>query len=623
MKKKKASGTSGACVCPTPERLRDIQNEILEAIASGQNLSRVMDLLCLRVEELDPQIICSVLSVDGDGRLHPIAIPSLPPEFSEPLDGVMIGPAVGSCGTAAFRGEPVTVTDIATDPLWAPYKAHALPFGLRACWSSPIKARDNRVIGTFAFYYRSPRGPGDIEKRIVSTCVHLCAIAIEQEEARTKIHRLAFYDAMTGLPNREFFQRSVNAIFADERSRDALIAIHYLDLDDFKALNDTLGHPVGDALLREVALRLQDCMGPDDLVARLGGDEFAVLQGAAQSERDVTLLAERLVAAVDCPFELHGHTLIVRASVGCAIAPANCDQCLTTLLKHAGLATDQAKREGGGTHRMFDPAMFRRMMARRTIEQDLHRADLDAEFELFYQPIVRAQTREIVGAEALVRWNHPVRGQLSPAEFIPIAEQCGLMNRLGDWIINEAFRDAAGWPAQVRIAVNLSPMQLRRPGFMLGVVRTLHATGLSPRRLEFEVTETALLGDAQSARAVLQQFKNIGIHIALDDFGTGYSSLSHLRLFPIDTIKIDRSFVNDFNVAADSTAIVTAVVRLAAELGMMTTAEGIETAEQLAQLAAIGCTHVQGYYLGKPQARADFERLIGLRDEPAVAGLRV
>jgi diguanylate cyclase (GGDEF)-like protein len=622
MKKKNASSTDGVCLCPTLEKLRDIQNEILEATATGQNLATVMDLLCRRVEQLGSDIICSVLSVDENGRLHTIAAPSLPPAYSAALDGVAIGPDVGSCGTAAFRGEPVAVTDIATDPLWAPYKALALPLGIRACWSSPIKSHDNRVIGTFAFYYRNARGPSDLEQRIVSICLHLCAIAIEQEEARAKIYHLAFYDATTALPNREFFQQSVNAIFADKQTSDALIAIHYLDLDDFKALNDTLGHDFGDELLREVALRLKDCMGPDDLVARLGGDEFGVLQRAAQSERDVTRLAERLVAAIDRPFELHGHTLVVRASVGCAIATTDCDPCLTTLLKHADLATHQAKRDGGGTYRMFDPAMFRCMVARRTIEQDLHRADLDAEFELFYQPVVHARTREIVGAEALVRWNHPVRGLLSPAEFIPVAEQCGLMNRLGDWIINKACCDAAGWPAQVRIAVNLSPIQLRRPRFMLGVVRTLHATGLPPQRLEFEITETALLGDAQAARALLQQFKNIGIHIALDDFGTGYSSLSHLRLFPIDTIKIDRSFVNGFNVAADSTAIVTAVVRLAAELGMTTTAEGIETAEQLAQLAAVGCTHVQGYYLGRPQARADFERLIGLHDEKAVVGLR-
>jgi diguanylate cyclase (GGDEF)-like protein len=601
----------GLSVVSARDRLRDIQHEILEATASGQQLATVMDLLCRRVEELEPGIICSVLSVDQRGLLHPLAAPSLPDEYSAALDSVPIGPCVGSCGTAAFLGKPVAVVDIDTDPLWADYKSLPLPLGLRACWSSPIKARDNRVVGTFAFYYRTARAPNELEELTVATCVHLCTIALEQEEARAKIHQLAFYDPVTELPNRVLFQQRAAEIFAEHVPDGTLFAVHYLDLDGFKAVNDTLGHHVGDELLKQVGLRLRRCAGENDLVARLGGDEFAVLQRSATRRREVRRLASRLISVIDEPFELHGHAVNVRISNGFAIAPARGGDW-AGLMRQADLAVYRAKSEGGGTCRMFDPDMLKRAVVRRSIEQDLSRSDLDQQLEIFYQPIVSLKTNEMVGGEALMRWNHPARGLVSPTEFIPIAEQCGLMGRIGDWVIKTACRDAARWPEHMRLAVNLSPMQFKRPGFALSVVKTLKETGLLPHRLEFEITETALLNDADAAKAILRQFRDLGIRIALDDFGTGYSSLSHLRLFPIDTIKIDRSFVQEFGVASDATAIIAAVIRLAQDLGMTTTAEGIETAEQLASLAAAGCNHAQGFHIGKPQRRSEFERQLGV-----------
>jgi diguanylate cyclase (GGDEF)-like protein len=602
---------SGLSLESARNRLRDIQHEILEATASGQPLATVMELLCHRVEELEPGVICSVLSVDRQGRLHPVAAPSLPNVYSAALDSAPIGPCVGSCGTAAFLGRPVAVIDIDTDPLWADYKWLPLPLGLRACWSSPIKARDNRVVGTFAFYFRTARAPNELEELAVATCVHLCAIALEQEEARARIHQLAYYDPVTGLPNRVLFQQRAAEIFAEQASDHALFAIHYLDLDGFKAVNDTLGHHVGDELLKQVGLRLRGCIGENDLIARLGGDEFAILQRSTAGKREVRRLAGELVATVDEPFELHGHAVNVRISNGFAIAPARGGDW-AGLMRQADLAVYRAKSDGGGTWRMFDPEMYKRAVIRRSIEQDLSRSDLDQELEVLYQPIVLCETGELVGGEALMRWNHPARGLVSPAEFIPIAEQCGVMGRIGDWVIKTACRDAARWPGHVRLAVNLSPMQLQRPGFALSVVKTLKESGLLPHRLEFEITETSLLNDANIARAILRQFRDLGIRIALDDFGTGFSSLSHLRLFPIDTIKIDRSFVQEFGIASDATAITTAVIRLSQDLGMTTTAEGIETAEQLASLTAAGCNHAQGFHLGKPQRRSEFERLLGV-----------
>jgi diguanylate cyclase (GGDEF)-like protein len=531
------------------------------------------------------------------------------------LDCTPIGPRVGSCGTAAFLGKPVAVFDIETDPLWADFKSLALPIGLRACWSSPIKARDNRVVGTFAFYYRTARGPSDLEKMIVSTCVHLCAIVLEQEEARKKIHQLAFYDPVTELPNRVLFQQRAAEIFAEPALDGTLLAVQYLDLDGFKAVNDTLGHHIGDELLKQVGHRLRTCVNESDLLARLGGDEFAVLQRSANRKRDAQRLASQLISAIDQPFELNGHSVTVRISVGVAINLQR-EGDWDGLMRQADLALYQSKSDGGGTYRMFDPEMLKRAVARRSVEQDLRQADLDSDFELFYQPIVSLKTSELVGGEALIRWNHPTRGLVSPAEFIPIAEQCGLMDRIGDWVIKRACGDAVRWPAHMVLAVNLSPMQFKRSGFALSVVRILKETGLLPHRLEFEITETALLNDANTARVILRQFKDIGIRIALDDFGTGYSSLSHLRTFPIDTIKIDRSFVREFGLAPDATAIIGAVLRLARDLGMTTTAEGIETPEQLARLAAFGCDRAQGFHLGKPQKRSEFEKLLGASEPP-------
>jgi diguanylate cyclase (GGDEF)-like protein len=590
-------------------RLRSIQREVLEATALGQPLQPVMELLCRRIEELDPDVVCSVLRVDTQGLMHPLAAPSLPAFFSDTVEGLAIGPCAGSCGTAAFRGEPVTVTDIDSDPLWARFKALPLGIGLRACWSSPIKARDNRVVGTFAFYYRTVRGPSAAEEAIVSTCVHLCAIAIEQEAARAEIHKLAFYDAVTGLPNRAQFQKKAADIFAEPIPDGALLAVHYVDLDDFKSVNDTLGHHVGDALLREVGARLLSCAGDDDFVARLGGDEFTVVQRAARHEHDIRTFAHRLIEAVDRPAELCGHKVGVRASIGCAVA-TGCRANLETMMRQADLAAYDAKSAGGGTARMFAPPMLARAVARKGIEQDLRRATIATEFNLVYQPIVSLRDGRLIGGEALVRWTRPERGDVPPCDFIPVAEQCGLMDRLGQWIIETACRDAMRWPQDLVLAVNLSPAQLKSPGFALRTVRMLRDIGLAPGRLEFEVTETALLNDANAARAILQQFKSIGARVALDDFGTGYSSLSHLRSFPIDTIKIDRSFVQEFGIAPDSTAIIKSIVGLARDLGMATTAEGIETAGQLALIAGAGCARGQGFHIGKPVPRDAFKSLI-------------
>ncbi len=583
---------------PVADSLNDLRNEALEAVASGEALTVVADRLCRAAETLAPDAVCSILTVDATGIIHPLANPSLPGHYANSIDGMAIGPNAGSCGTAAWRGQPVEVVDIAVDPLWADFKALALPLGLRACWSSPIKARDGRVVGTFAFYFRTPRGPSELEKRIVEVCLHICAIAIEHAEAQAHIERLAYFDTLTGLPNRASFHERAARCLAERHAFNVLC----LDLDDFRGVNDSLGHMAGDLLLKAVSGRLAGCLGEGDFLARLSGDEFGVIQPDAD-EADGRHLAEMLLAAFEIPFDIDGCTLAAAASVG--IARTSNDDDLQRLASRADLALFAAKREGRNTYRFYTPGMEAGLQAKRRLTEELRTALGNGELDVAYQPIVALASGEVVGFEALMRWNHPTRGPVSPDEFIPLAEETGLIVALGDWVLNEACREAASWPASIRISVNLSAVQLRKPGFAVDVIRALGRSGISPGRLRLEVTETALLGEEVATRETLAALKRVGIGISLDDFGTGYSSLNHLRMMPLDRIKIDMSFVAGLGGDGGSAAIVRAVLALARDLGLRTTAEGIETPAQRDWLRDNGCEDGQGYLFGRPAGRAE------------------
>jgi diguanylate cyclase (GGDEF)-like protein len=577
-----------------------LQYEILEAVATGEPLSAVMDFLCRRLEEFDPELICSVLTIDADNRVRSLAGPSLPERYSTAIDGIAVGPKSGSCGTAAWRREPVIVTDIETDPLWEDYKDLALPIGLRACWSTPIKSRDQRVIGTFAFYYRTKRGPTERDQAIVRACVHLCSIAIEHDTTQAVIHRLAFRDLVTGLPNRAHFQiTATETVEAEVRSGRA-IAIHYIDLDDFKGVNDTLGHRVGDLLLERVAARLTSCLAEREFVARLGGDEFAIVQPFS-SIGMVRDRAECILAAFEEPFDVDGHAVTMGLSIGIAQAPDD-GRDLEELLKNADMALYRAKSDGRGTYSFFVSEYYDRVQFRRSVERDLRKAVRNGEFELLYQPMVTLATGKLSGFEALIRWRHPSRGIVVPSDFIPLAEEMGLIGPVGEWVIREACAEAATWPEEVSIALNLSPLQFQRPGLVLKIAQTLTDTRLPPARLELEITETVILADNGPTRAALDSLRGLGVGISLDDFGTGYSSLRSLRAFPINKIKIDRSFVRDVCDNAESTAIVRTLIGLARDLGMKTTAEGVENEAQFRRLRSEGCTEAQGFYFSRPMS---------------------
>jgi len=383
-----------------------------------------------------------------------------------------------------------------------------------------------------------------------------------------------------------------------------------LDLDQFKAVNDTLGHPVGDALLKAVAARIAGCLSDQDTVARLGGDEFAIIQVGAKQPQGAKMLAQRIIEGMPEPFVVHGHKLTIGVSVGVALAPSD-GVDVDALLKRADLALYRAKAEGRSRLCFFEPGMDREAQARRTLESDMREALARGEFQLYYQPFMSLAQSEVTGFEALLRWNHPTRGLVLPGEFILLAEETGLIAQMGEWIIRQACAEAAQFPETMRIAVNVSAVQVRSPQFVQLVVSALAASRLAPHRLELEITETVLMESSEAVLKTLHQLRGLGVRVALDDFGTGYSSLSYLSRFPFNKLKIDRSFVSGLGTNPDCAAIVRAIVSLGASLGMTITAEGVETAAQLDFIRAVGCSEAQGYLLSTPKPAQEALGILG------------
>jgi diguanylate cyclase (GGDEF)-like protein len=431
-----------------------------------------------------------------------------------------------------------------------------------------------------------------------------------------RIAYLARHDILTGLPNRlHFRERTEEALPLLRRGEG--FAVLCIDLDHFKEVNDALGHPSGDKLLQLVADRLRQNVRETDILARLGGDEFAVVQTMLQRPEEVTVLAGRIVEVLTQPYEVDGQEVVVGASIGVAVAPGDGDDP-DQLLKNADLALYRAKADGRGMFRFFEAEMDACLQARRKLETELRKALTQNEFEVYYQPIVDLQDNQVTAFEALIRWNHPERGLVMPDEFISVAEKLGLIGPIGEWVLHQACADAATWPRGIRVAVNLSPLQFRTT-LVPAVVQSLASAGLCASRLELEITESVVLQNNEATMSMLRQLHEIGVRISMDDFGTGYSSLSYLHSFPFDKIKIDRLFVSDLDANADCAAIVRAVAGLGKTLGMKTTAEGVETREQLDWLRSEGCTEVQGYLFSRPQRARNLAILISDIDQKLAA----
>ncbi len=597
------------------ERLLLGQARLLELIATSTPLSEFFNELILMIEAHLPGIIGSILLLSPDQRhLLTGAAPGLDGAYCAAIHGVAIGPKVGSCGTAAFRGEPVFVSDIQSDPLWEDYAELVRPLGYRSCWSMPILSYRGQVLGTFALYSHQPGTPSVEQVDLISMAAHLAGIAIERRQSEERIQFMAHHDALTGLPNRALFDERVASALEQSRLTGQWVALAFLDLDNFKLINDTLGHHAGDELLRVVASRMLACVRKSDMIVRVGGDEFIILLNSLPPEASVMLSRlEAIRAAIGAPVVLAGRSLQVSCSMGVVCYPEH-GETATELLANADSAMYRAKEVGRNNLQVFDAQMAAKAHESLQRHEELRDAVAHAEFVLHYQPQMNLKTGRVFAAESLLRWQHPERGLISPGDFIPLAEETGLIVPIGDWVLNEACRQNKAWQdaglPPIVVSVNVSARQFKERNWVSKVAEALEDSGLDARYLELELTESLIMQDVASAVATMHELEALGVHLAIDDFGTGYSSLSALKRFPVRRLKIDRSFVQDIPGDADDRAITGAIISLAQKLQMQVIAEGVETQEQVDFLAASGCDDIQGYFFSRPVAAAAFVSLL-------------
>jgi diguanylate cyclase (GGDEF)-like protein len=570
------------------------------------------------VEARLPGVVCSVLRVDRRGVLHPLAAPSLPESYSSLCQGLAIGPNVGSCGSAAYFRRPVAVTDVATDPRWSAYKDHILPLGLHACWSSPICDESGTVLGTFAFYFRERRGPTEEEQAVVATSVHLCVIALERHDRVLERDRLANVDALTGLANRASFNKTLAGLSCDIAGAWAIIVV---DVDNLKITNDTFGHQAGDELLQVVASRVVAAASPDQAY-RLGGDEFAVIVQAPAALSDIDALAQRILALLDHPSSCDGHLTFPQATIGGAILAPE-DGTAQSVRQKADFALYHAKETGRGGFVRYWPGIGTAITKRLTAIRDVNAALRDQRIEAYYQPIVRLDTGEIVGAEALCRLIGP-GGQIIPAaEFYEATTDAHVACALTERMLSHIVTDVRGWldmgiPFQ-HVGLNISYADIHRGKLGTLLAEAFARGNVSLKHLIVEITEDVYIGrrDHLIAREV-QAMRALGLRVALDDFGTGFASLTHLLTVPVDVIKIDRSFIDKLAPGTPSSAIVEGLLTIAQKLGIKVVAEGIETESQAAQLRGFGCLLGQGYLFSRAVQRdAMTELLLDRAQDPA------
>jgi len=579
-----------------------LQHKVLNAMVRETPLLEVAELICREVEHIAPDVVVSILRVDAEDKLRPLAAPSMPDHIAQAINGVAIGPDIGSCGSAAYWGEQVVVTNIATDPRWAAYKDLFLPLGLVACWSNPIKSSDGRVLGTLAFYYRDHREPNEFIERLSVVCEHLCALALERDEARVHIRKLAYYDVLTGLPNRRRLYTKAAQAIAQVARTNSQLAVLFVDLDRFKQVNDSLGHAVGDELLCETALRIKAQLRETDIVGRLSGDEFVIVSPDCDS-RQAAGIAERVLAALSQPVVIGGVKLRSSASIGVSLYPDS-GHHIEQLLQHADMAMYQAKMAGRDRCCFFSAEMNQQAQERQVLELALREALEQKQLQLHYQPQVRLGDNRLYGVEALARWRHPQLGEVSPVRFVPLAEECGLVMELGHWALHEACRQLADWRrrgfAIPAVSVNLSPKNFHHLGLPRLVADILQQHGLAPGDLTLEMTESVLMDGSPETLSTISALHEQGVRLSIDDFGTGYSSLGYLHRLPVDELKLDKRFVRDLDSDEAARALTHAIIRIGESLHLTVVAEGVENEAQRCFLAKTGCQVAQGYLFARP-----------------------
>jgi len=607
------------------DALRDGQTEILEMIATGARLASVLDRVVRLIETQYSGLVGAVFLLDPDrNRFLSGAAPNLAPSLAAALEGLPIGPEAGPCGVAAQQMRPVFVADLTDDPTWAQCREIVERHGLRSCWATPIQANKGAVLGVLAIFSKSPRSPTSDEMRLVSLATRISGIAIERKQAEDRITFMANHDVLTGLPNRALLEDRISQAIRYAERYDRWASILLVDLDDFKLVNDSLGHHAGDALLKIAAKRILRCVRETDTVVRLGGDEFALLLfDQPKSPETLAATAQKIGAAIAEPVHLDGTTVRITSSIGIASYPNDGEQ-QKVLLSNADAAMYRAKEAGGGGFKFYTPEMNMRIQEKLLLQEELRSAILSREFVLHYQPQVDLRTGKVLATEALIRWNHPTKGLLSPDKFIPLAEDTGLIVAVGDWVLNEACRQNKAWQEAglkpMTVCVNVSARQFREKNLVESVENALRASGLKAQYLELELTESLVMQDVQQALATMKLLQKLGVQLSIDDFGTGYSSLSALKTFPVVRLKIDKSFIRELPHDEHDKAVTTAVISLGQKLNMRVIAEGVETEAQVTFLKENNCDEVQGYRFCRPSPAAKIEQL--LRSPDALQGLQ-
>jgi diguanylate cyclase (GGDEF)-like protein/PAS domain S-box-containing protein len=592
------------------EELFAIRNtNILEMIAKGVPAKEIYIEIALMYEERHPGMFCSMLTLEGTRLIHGGA-PSLPKEYCDAINGIEIGPDIGSCGTATYTGKRVLVEDIKFDSKWANLKHHALPHGLRSCWSEPVINASGQVLGAFGMYYQHPGLPNEDETEDLKSAVRLASIIMDRDHNLKRIKELAYTDELTGLASRAQLYLSLGALLKSSKESFTLI---YLDLDNFKNINDSLGHDAGDQLLQEIATRLSRFAKQHELVARIGGDEFCILiKNSQESKENIITLATHCLEDISQPVDLLGRRFIPTCSLGIARYPLD-GQDISSLLKAADTALYSAKDQGKNGYAFYQVELTHQAEYRFKVEHFLREAIENEALTLVYQTQVDIKTGNILGVEALARWHHPELGTIPPSDFIPIAERIGMIKPLTAWVLKTACQQAITWKSSgiqiLRMAVNISPSHFLETDFVTLIDHTIRSTGMPPASLKLEVTESAVQTN-QANLSVFKRLKELGVLIAIDDFGTGYSSFASLKHLYVDVLKIDKYFVDDILTNDKARDLFCSMIKMGQKLGYEIISEGVETQEQFNLLQTLGCDTVQGYLFSKPASADEISPLL-------------